>query len=333
MRVLRHYTDVPAEARGAVVAIGNFDGIHRGHRAVIGEAARIAVAADAPLAVLTFEPHPRSYFNPDAPAFRLTPMRGKAHQLEALGAEVLFVLHFDEALAAMPATDFVDQVIVRGIGARHLVVGYDFVFGHKRLGNTELLAQLSEHHGFALEVVAPVAQGDEICSSSRIRQALRDADPRLAAGLLGRRWEIEGRVGPGDKRGHQLGYPTANLALDDYLEPALGIYAVRAGLELDGELVWRDAVANLGRRPTFGGTDVILEVHLFDFAGDLYGQHMRVAFVDYIRPEEKFDDIEDLKAQMAADCDVARRLLGEANASEGAGEMPRRQAARQGAGS
>jgi riboflavin kinase/FMN adenylyltransferase len=309
MRVLRHYTDVPAEALGAVVAIGNFDGIHRGHQAVIGAAARIATATPAPLAVLTFEPHPRGYFDPAGAAFRLTPLRSKAHQVEALGADFLFVLHFDKALAAMPAREFVSEVLVHGIAARHLVVGYDFVFGHKRLGDTELLAELAVEHGIALEVVAPVAQAGEVFSSSRIRQALQNAEPRLAAALLGRDWEIEGRVEHGDRRGRELGYPTANLGLDDHLEPALGIYAVRAGLEIDGELVWRDAVASLGRRPTFGGTDVILEVYIFDFDADIYGQHLRVAFVGYIRPEEKFDDIEDLKARMALDCDAARRLL------------------------
>ncbi len=311
MRIFRHFEELPAEARGAAVAIGNFDGVHRGHQAVIGEAARIAAATAAPLAVLTFEPHPRSFFDPTGPAFRLTPLRSKVHQVEALGADFLFVLHFDAALAAMPARDFVSQIVVHGIAACHLVVGYDFVFGNKRRGDTELLVELAVEHGFALEVVAPVAQAGEVFSSSRIRQALRDAEPRLAAALLGRDWEIEGRVGHGDRRGRELGYPTANLDLDDHLEPALGIYAVRAGLEIDGELVWRDAVASLGRRPTFGGTDVILEVHILDFSGDLYGKHLRVAFVGYIRPEEKFDDIDDLTARIALDCDAARRLLTE----------------------
>lgn len=317
MRVFRHYSDVAAEARGAVVAIGNFDGVHRGHQAVIRRAGAIADEVGAPLAVLTFEPHPRSYFLPHEPAFRLTPLRSKAHALEALGVAFLFVLHFDRAFAAKSAEDFVVEVLGQGLGARHVVVGYDFVFGHRRGGDSRLLGELARAVGFGLTVLDPVADGGEVFSSSRIRELLRLGDPRRAASLLGRWWEIEGRVAGGDRRGHELGYATANLHLDDYLEPALGIYAVHAGLEGEGGdgPRWRDAVASLGRRPTFGGGEVLLEVHVFDFDDDLYGQHLRVRFVEYLREEARFDDLENLRTQIAADCDAARRVLAAVRAS------------------
>lgn len=309
MRILRHYTDVPDQARGAVVAIGNFDGVHLGHQAVIAEAGRIAQAEGAPHAALTFEPHPRSFFSAGAPAFKLTSLRSKAHQIEALGVEFLFVLTFDAEFAAISAPDFVTRVLVQGLEIRGAVVGFDFVFGHRRAGDTRLLTEMAARHGFDVTVVEPVARQGEVYSSSRIREALKAANPRLAAELLGHWWVVEGRVGEGDRRGRQLGYATANVTLGDFLEPALGIYAVRAGLESERGVVWRDAVASLGRRPTFGAGEVVLEVHLFDFAGELYGQHLRVAFVDYIRAEKKFDDIDGLKAAIAADCEAARRIL------------------------
>ena len=316
MRILRHYRDVPAAAQGTVVALGNFDGVHRGHKAVIAEASRIAARGGAACAVLTFEPHPREFFNPQGPVFRLTSLRAKARQMEALGVEFLFVLHFDAAFAAIPAGDFVTQVLVQGLSVRHAVVGYDFVFGNKRAGNTELLASMAESHGFALTVIEPVAAGGEVYSSSRIRVALENRNPRLAAELLGHWWEIEGRVREGDRRGSKLGYPTANLTPGEILQPSLGIYAVRAGITTGQGVTWRDGVASLGRRPTFGGGDVVLEVHLFDFAGDLYGQHLRVAFIDYIREEKKFDDIQSLKAEILADCRLARRILAETPADD-----------------
>lgn len=309
MRVVRHFRSVPTDAQGAVVAIGNFDGIHRGHRSVIAAAARIAGDSGAPAAVLTFEPHPRSFFSPAAPPFRLTSLRDKIGLIRALGPELFYVLRFDRALADMTATEFVHQVLVEGFHARHLVVGYDFVFGHRRAGDTKLLATLGREHGIGVTVVAPASEGEEPFSSSQIRAALKEGEPRRAAQLLGGPWQISARVVRGDERGRELGYPTANLRLGDYLEPAHGIYAVRAGLVEGGRIVWRDAVANLGRRPTFGGGEVFLEVHLFDYAGDLYGRRLGVIFVEYLREERKYDDVEALKRQMARDCEDARRLL------------------------
>jgi riboflavin kinase/FMN adenylyltransferase len=316
MRIFRHHTPPDDAARGAVVAVGNFDGLHLGHQAVIGAARRVADTARAPAAVLTFEPHPRSVFQPGLAPFRLTPFRSKARWIEAFGVDLLFALHFDMAFAAITAEDFVRQLIVEGLAARHVVVGEDFVFGNKRRGNAALLQDLARRHGFGVTLVAPEKGRDgKIYSSTRIRQLLAEGRPAEAAALLGRDWEIEGRVEPGDRRGRQLGFPTANITLADYLRPAGGVYAVRAGLDRPGtrghETEWHDAVANLGFRPTFGGDGLVFEVNIFDFAGDIYGQHLRVALVEYLRPEKKFDGIAQLKAQIADDSARARALLAD----------------------
>lgn len=310
MRVFRHHTGLPESARSAVVAIGNFDGIHRGHQAIVAEAGRIAKDERAPLAVLTFEPHPRSFFRADLPPFRLTPFRIKARLIESLGVDELFVLSFDDALSKLPAERFVDDVLVRGLGIRHAVVGDNFAFGHKRGGNATLLTALGARTGFTVTCMTRVrGPAEEIYSSTRIRDYLQAGDPTRAALLLGRYWEIEGRVQPGDQRGRTLGYPTANLGIDGFLEPARGVYAVRAGIERGRDVEWHDGVANLGIRPMFEAKTPLLEVHLFDFSGDIYGQHLRVALVDHLRPEMKFDSIEALIAQMDADSKRARVIL------------------------
>lgn len=311
MRILRHFENVPAELRGAVAAIGNFDGVHRGHREVLSMSADLARRQEAPLAVLTFEPHPREFFAPKAPPFRLTPFRTKAHLLGQLDVDLLMALHFDVALSRKTADEFVDQVLIDGLAVAHVIVGYDFAFGHKRSGNTDLLRARAAAGGFEVTVVDPVGGDGLAYSSTRIRDCLWQGRPREAADQLGHWWEIEGRVQQGDQRGRQLGFPTANFSVDGYLEPTFGVYAVRVGAEEDGRVVWRDGVANLGRRPTFGKTDAVLEVHLLDFSGDLYGRHLRVAFVDFIRPERKFDGLEALKAQISADSEQARTMLAD----------------------
>ena len=309
MHVFRH-TAATGAARGAVVAVGNFDGVHRGHQAVIAAAKAAARAASAPFAVLTFEPHPRSVFQPGAPPFRLTPFRAKARALEDLGVDLLFALHFDLDFARKSAEDFVADALVAGLGVLEVVVGYDFVFGNRRRGTPDLLKAEGQKHGFAVRVVAPVAgAGGVAYSSTEIRQRLIAGDARGAALLLGRPWEIEGRVDTGDKIGRTIGFPTANLALADYLRPAAGVYAVRAGIEEGGATRWFAAAANLGFRPTVGGTDLRLETHLFDFDGDLYGSHLRVALIERLRPEQRFAGLDALKAQIAEDCAQARAIL------------------------
>ena len=310
MRIYRHFTELPDDARGAAVAVGNFDGVHRGHQAVIGEAGRIARDHGLPWAVLSFEPHPRSLFRPDDPPYRLTPFRIKTRHVEALGVDEMVVLHFDAALAALTAEDFVQQVLVEGLGARHVVAGYDFVFGKGRGGDCDLLLHTGRDAGFDFTAVGAVKdEGGDIFSSTRVRDCLRKGDTRGAAAILGRPFEIEGRIEHGDGRGHKIGFPTANLHLGEYLRPAGGVYAVRAGIDRGAETVWHAGVANLGVRPTFGGEDMVLETHLLDFDEDLYGAHLRVALIEHIRPERKFDGIEALKAQIEADIEAAREIL------------------------
>ena len=310
MRVFRHFTDLPESARGSVVAIGNFDGIHRGHQAIIGVAGRLARSMGAPLAVLTFEPHPRSFFRPDIPPFRLTPFRLKARLIESLGVDELFVLNFDETLSKLTAERFASDVLVGGLGIRHAVVGDNFAFGHKRGGNAGTLTAVGDEAGFGVTCLTRVrGPAEEIYSSTRIRDYLQAGDPTRAALLLGRYWEIEGRVQPGDRRGRALGYPTANLSLDGFLEPARGVYAVRAGIDRGQEIQWHDGVANLGVRPVFDGKTLLLETHLFDFSADIYGQHLRVALVDHLRPEIKFESVTRLIAEIAEDCRRARVIL------------------------
>ena len=311
MRVLRDYA-APPDLRGAAVAIGNFDGVHRGHRALFRRTREIAAATGRPFAVLTFEPHPRQVFLPDAPPFRLTPFRSKLRLIAAEGADAIFCLRFNRALYGKPADRFIADVLVDGIGIRHAVVGYDFAFGFRRSGRAETLVQAGGEHGFDVTVVEPVTHQDDVCSSTIIRVNLETGRIRRAAQLLGHWWEVEGRIRGGDRRGRTIGFPTANLHLrPSALRPALGVYAVRLAIDAgDGSAPeWRDGVANLGRRPTFGGDGVVLEVHLFDFAGDLYGRHVRVAFVEHLRPERKFAGLDALKAQIAADGARARELL------------------------
>jgi riboflavin kinase/FMN adenylyltransferase len=305
MRLYRH-ARVGSADRGAVLAIGNFDGVHLGHQTVLAEARARARAAGARFAVLTFEPHPRGVFQPGTAPFRLTPFRDKARLMAGLGVEFLVAHHFDLGFAQKSAEDFVRELLVEGLGIRQIVVGYDFVFGNKRRGNVALLRELGARHGFAANVVDPVANpSGAIYASTLIREHLAAGRPREAAALLGRPWEIGGRVRTGDKLGRTIGFPTANLRLADYLRPAPGVYAVRVAVADR----WHDGAANLGWRPTVGGKDLRLEAHLLDFAGDLYGQHVRVAFVERLRPEQRFAGLDALKAQIALDAAQARDVL------------------------
>lgn len=310
MRIYRHYDALPADARGAAVAIGNFDGVHPGHQTVIHEAGLIAGDMCRPWTVLTFEPHPRAFFTPGSEPFRLTPFRSKAQRIAELGADLLIVQRFDKAFSSLPAEDFVNTVLVDGLGAGHVVSGYDFVFGHKRGGNCELLLAMGAKKGFGFTAVnAQTDSSGEAYSSTRVRERLGDADPRGAAAILGRDFEIEGRVARGEARGKSIGFPTANIPLGAYLRPALGVYAVRAAIEQENGEIWLDGVANIGVRPTFGSDGVVLEVFLFDFDDDLYGKRLRVRLVDFLRPEKKFDGVDDLKAQIAQDSAKAQKIL------------------------
>ena len=310
MQTFRHYENVPENARNGVVVLGNFDGVHRGHQAVIGHGIELAQDAEAPVVVLTFEPHPRTFFRPHDTPFRLTPFQNKAHHIEALGVDALVVLTFDETLSVLEAEDFIQHVLVDGLAARHVIVGQDFRFGRLRSGDTALLQARAEKGGYSVIAVAPVASADaEIYSSTHIREQVEAGKPGHAAAMLGRPFEIEGVVETGDQRGRTLGFPTANIDIGDYIRPERGVYAVRAGIDKGEETVWVDGVANFGNRPTIGGDSLLLETHLFDFSGDLYGQTLRVALIEYLRPERKFDGLDALKAQIDEDSATARRIL------------------------
>jgi riboflavin kinase / FMN adenylyltransferase len=296
-----------------VLAIGNFDGLHRGHAVLIGRVCDLAQAEGRPSGVLTFEPHPRSVFLPSAEPFRLTLFRVKERELARLGIDLLFVQHFDLRFAAKTAEDFVAEVIVGAIGATHVVVGWDCTFGNRRRGTPDLLRAAGTQHGFGVTVLEPIHGADAtVYSSTQIRELLKAGRPREAAALLGRFWEIDGRVAIGDRRGRTIGFPTANLGFDDYLQPAFGVYAVRVcGDGPDDPLAGRtvDGVANLGLRPTVGGLVPRLEAHLFDTDVDLYGRHLRVALIEFIRAERKFAGIEALKVQIVQDAVRAHAIL------------------------
>lgn len=305
IRTFTDWRDLPADARGASVALGNFDGVHLGHASVIRTAH--ASRPDIPLAVLTFEPHPREVFRPDDPPFRLTLSAERADALAGLGVDLLYELSFNHDFSLMSAEDFVADVLHHGLGARHIVTGQDFAFGHRQRGDTGFLSARCQALGMGVTLVPPVADSRGPISSTRIRRALQDGYPERATAELGRPWAIRGTVAHGDKRGRTIGFPTANVALGRHLEPARGVYAVMIRLQ-DGT-TYR-GVANIGRRPTVNaGPESRLEVNLFDFSGDIYGTEITVALHAYIRPEVKFSGLDSLKAQIAADADEARRLL------------------------
>jgi riboflavin kinase/FMN adenylyltransferase len=298
---------VPDGLRGGIIALGNFDGFHRGHQAVVGEAIAWARAENRPAIVATFDPHPVRHFAPDAPPFRLTTLDQRQELFEAAGADAMLVFAFDGELAATTAQSFVEDLLVAGLGAAGVVTGEDFTFGKGRGGNTAVLAELGAPLGMGARAVGPVSDGDEVISSSRIREALRAGDCGTATHLLTRPFAIRGRVEHGAKLGRTIGYPTANLQMGTYLRPAYGIYAV-TGLLPGGRIV--HGAANLGIRPSFDPPIELLEPFFFDFEGDLYGQEIEVALHHYLRPEAKFDSLEALTAQMELDCGQARTLLG-----------------------
>lgn len=303
--IITDWRQVPPEARGATIALGNFDGVHLGHLAVLRAAH--AARPELKLGALTFEPHPREHFRPDDPPFRLTLLPAKAAALEAGGAAFVYALAFDDAFAAMTAEDFVEEVLYRGLGARHLACGPDFAFGHRRGGDVTFLAREAEKRGMGLSIVPPVQHDGEAISSTRIRRLLQDGYPERAAEKLGRPWEIRGTVVHGDKLGRVLGWPTANIWIGRHLEPARGVYAVTVALP-DGTEA--KGVANVGRRPTLGGDpETRLETFIFDFSGDLYDKEIGVRLARFLRPDAKFAGLEELKVAIAQDVEDARAAL------------------------
>lgn len=305
---LDHREPVPEPLRGAMIALGNFDGFHLGHQAVVSAAVEWARAEGRPAIVATFDPHPVRHFRPDTPPFRLTTLDQRQELFEAAGAAAMLVFHFDVDLAATSAEDFVLGLLGERLGAAGVVTGEDFTFGRGRGGNPEVLVRLGREAGIGVRAVGPVQSDGEVVSSSRIRDALRDGDCETATRLLTRPFAIRGTVEHGDKRGRTIGYPTANLQLGAYLRPRYGIYAV-TGRIADGRVV--PGVASLGVRPMFDPPKELLEPFFFDFSEDLYGQEIEVALHRFLRPEAKFAGLDELTTQMARDCDAARAVLAD----------------------
>lgn len=297
---------VPADLRGGIVALGNFDGFHLGHQAVAGAAIARARAEGRPALIATFDPHPVRYFRPDTPPFRLTTLDQREQLFAQAGADAMLVFGFDAALAGLDARSFVAERLLGLVGAAGVVTGDDFTFGRGKSGNVAILRSLGTELGFSVDTVGPVVDDGAVVSSSRIREALQAGRPREAAALLTRPFAVQGVVQGGAKLGRTIGYPTANIALGKYLRPAYGIYAVRGRLP-DGRVLM--GAANLGIRPMFEPPVELLEAYFFDFSEDLYGQTIEVELIEFLRPEAKFDGLEALQAQMAADCDRARAIL------------------------
>lgn len=309
MRIIRDYQFVRPEDRGATAAIGNFDGVHIGHHAVI-EQARKAVP-DAPLGVLTFEPHPRQHFAPDAPPFRLMSAQARASRLFKLGVERLYELNFNTGLASLSAEAFAKDVISNGLGLKHVVVGADFCFGSGRSGTTEQLQQLGQDFGFGVTIAELVRYDKGLVSSTNIRRALSEGHPRDAAKMLDHWHRIEGDVIKGEQLGRELGYPTANMSIDGLHMPKFGIYAVQVDVLTGTHKGSYGGAASIGVRPMFGDHTPNCETYLFDFKGDLYGETLSVALIDYLRAEETFADLEALIEQMDEDCKQARAILSD----------------------
>lgn len=307
MQVIRHSREYPDILKHAVVALGNFDGVHQGHQAVIAMACSLAKEKRVPSAVMTFEPHPASVLRPGA-AFRIENFRAKAVRIQELGVDVLCVEHFSPAFASLSAEAFVAEILVGRLAVSHVVIGRDFIFGHNRSGDAEILRQLAKRYNLEFTQVRPILAEERSCSSSAIRQAIAKGDMQRAAVMLGRPYSIEGRVVHGEKRGRMIDIPTANLTLrPELLHPAYGVYAARALLE--GQ--WHDAVVNIGVRPTFDPAQPILEAHLLEHNADIYGKRIRVALLEYLRPEQRFSGVEALKQQVSIDITKAKKVLRE----------------------
>ena len=309
LEVVHDWRGLAPELRGASVALGNFDGLHKGHQRVIAAAVDFAREHNIPSGVISFDPHPRRFFQPDATPFRVMGPAQQARALEALGVDILYLLPFDATLAQMSDETFAREVLSQGLGVKHVAAGFDVSFGKDRTGSGLKLQRYGQELGFGVSIVERMATLEGVkFSSTEARRAIADGRPEEVVEILGHPFAIEGEVVHGDQRGRLLGFPTANVWLDDYARPAFGVYAVRVRLP-DGRVI--DGVANVGHRPTVNGTDERLEAHLFDFDEDLYGQTLETEFVARIRPEQKFEGLDALKARIALDAEDARRRLAE----------------------
>ncbi|MDO6480159.1 bifunctional riboflavin kinase/FAD synthetase [Shimia thalassica] len=307
MRIIRDYQYVDEQDRGASAAIGNFDGVHLGHQSVIDIARK--ANDDAPLGIVTFEPHPREFFAPDAPPFRLTSAETRANRLEKLGVERLYELPFNATLSVLTPKEFARDVLADGLGLRHVVVGADFCFGKGRKGTAEDLQAFGKEMGFDVTIAPLVRDAETQVSSTEIRKALTEGRPRDAATMLGHWHRVDGPVIGGDQRGRDLGFPTANMSIDGLHPPKFGVYAVLVDVLEGPHQGSYQGAASVGVRPMFGVNKANIETHIFDFSGDLYGTELSIALIDFLRPEWKFDGLEALVAQIDADCATCREIL------------------------
>lgn len=305
MLIIRDKSLIPESCFGSVAALGNFDGLHLGHRKVIDEAVSLARDSGKTSSVVTFEPHPRRVFRPELPPLRIIPFAEKAHILKHSGLDFIRVIRFTRSFSETTAEKFVKDILLGQLKVSHVITGDDFIFGHNREGNVDYLKDMSERAGFLYTVCPQVTSGNERCSSTRIRNLLSNGSVEDVSSLLGRQYSISGIVRSGDKRGRQIGFPTANILPGRIFTPVNGVYAVK--VKIRDEMV--DGVANIGVRPTFGGDRLQLEVHMFNWQEDIYNEHMETVFIKHIRNEQKFDGIEALKKQISEDCSQAQRML------------------------
>ncbi|MCE3232046.1 MAG: bifunctional riboflavin kinase/FAD synthetase [Rickettsiaceae bacterium] len=307
MQIIKLSANIPSTAKGTSVTLGNFDGIHKGHQAIIKETMDIAKRLNTPAAVMTFEPHPVSVFKPDLPNFRLTTLEQKAALLEEMGIDFLFVVDFNKEFSSLSAKDFIKEILVEKLEAQQIIIGYDFIFGKNRGGNADLLQSLSSKYNYNFTQVEAIGSNDEIFSSTKIRENLKNGNLGKAKTMLGRNYSIAGFVEKGDNRGKDLGFPTINVNTGEMIRPKSGVYAVKARILTDNTVY--KAVANIGAKPTFSGQSETLEAHIFDFSNHIYGANVEIEFIEYIRPEQKFANVEQLKAQIQQDCVRAMELL------------------------
>ena len=305
MLILRDSSHIAKENLGAVIALGNFDGLHLGHQSVIGKTVALAKQSSKPAAILTFEPHPRRVFKPSLPPLRIIPFTEKAHRVKEMGIDFMRVIRFTNEFAKNSAEEFIKNIVCKQLQASHIVTGDDFVFGNNREGNSSSLREMATKYGFSYTECPPVLIDKERCSSTRIRSLLAAGNVEEIEALLGRPYSITSIVQEGDKRGRQLGFPTANLLIGRRFTPATGVYAIKA--IIDKKIL--NGVANLGTRPTFNGDRLQLEAHLFDWQQDIYGKHIEVILMKYLRQEQKFSDIDEIKVQISKDCELAKNIL------------------------
>ena len=305
MRIVRYPKNCPESAKNSVVALGNFDGIHLGHKEVIKTAKEIASKTKKPSAVMSFEPHPITVIRPDVKNIRITPFREKSELTKDLGIDVLFSIHFNKEFSEVSAKDFIEKILIEQLSVSHVVVGYDFIFGHKRSGNIDLLKEYASKDSFGITQVRAIeTEKGEPFSSTKIRENIKAGNIKAATEKLGHDYVIEGIVKHGDKIGRDLGFPTANIILKDHLRPAYGIYAAKILVEDK----WLDGVINIGIRPSIDSQKELLEAHIFDYDGNLYGKRIKIMPLEYISEEKKFDSLDDLKIKIEEDCQKAREI-------------------------